>query len=227
MTAAVLEQSGGVAELRRILLADGWRVGVGVLAVIVTLAAPSRSVTSLLIGCGVALLTGFPILRHAVKALVTLRMTMELSMSIAIGAALAIGEVSTALLILLFVIVAEILEELNLSRGRRAMTELAAFLPATAFVEENGIVLEINISEVQAGDIVIAKPGGRIAVDGVVLRGTSTVDQATITGESLAAGKKAGDRVFSGTLNQAGSLVINVEAIGRATTFGKIGAALE
>jgi P-type Cu+ transporter len=226
MTTDVLAPHGGFTELRRILLGDGWRVGVAMIAVIVTLTAP-RNGASLLIGCAVALVTGFPILRHAVEALVALRMTMELSMSIAIGAALAIGEVSTALLILLFVIVAEILEDLNLSRGRRAMTELAAFLPRTAFVEEHGVVVEIDIDEVRPGDVVIAKPGGRIAVDGVVLRGSSTVDQATITGESLPASKKAGDRVFAGTLNQTGSLVINVEAIGRDTTFGKIVAALE
>src|SRR6202171_4977193 len=227
MTAHALEQHDGLTELRRILLGDGWRVGVAVLAVIVTLAAPSHSVASLVVGCGVALVTGFPILRHAVEALVALRMTMKLSMSIAIAAALAIGEASTALLILLFVIVAEILEELNLSRGRRAMTELADLLPRTAFVEENGVVLEIAIDELRAGDVVVAKPGGRIAVDGVVLRGISAVDQATITGESLPADKKAGDRVFAGTLNQTGSLVIHVEAIGRETTFGRIVTALE
>src|SRR5258708_554447 len=125
MTAEVLETGHGYAELRNVLLGDGWRVAVAVSAVLVTLLAPSRGLTSLLIGCGVALVTGFPMLRHALKALVALRMTMELSMSIAIAAALAIGEASTALLILLFVLVAEILEELNLSRGRRAMTDLA------------------------------------------------------------------------------------------------------
>jgi Cu+-exporting ATPase len=226
MTADVLEQPGGYTELRRILASDGWRVGVAVIGVVVTVLAP-KGLPTLLIGCLVAVVTGYPILRHAIESLVALRMTMELSMSIAIGAALGIGETSTALLILLFVLVAEILEELNLARGRRAMTDLAAFLPRTAFVEKDGAVEEIDIADLTAGDVVIAKPGGRIPVDGVVLRGASVVDQATITGESLPAEKKSGDRVFAGTLNQTGSLVISVEAIGRDTTFGRIVTALE
>jgi heavy metal translocating P-type ATPase len=226
MTADVLEPLDGSSELRRILASDGWRVGVAVIGVAVTLLSP-KGLPALLAGCLVAVVTGYPILRHAIESLMALRMTMELSMSIAIGAALAIGETSTALLILLFVLVAEILEELNLSRGRRAMTDLAAFLPRTAFVEKDGVVEEIDIADLTAGDVVIAKPGGRIPVDGVVLRGASVVDQATITGESLPADKRSGDRVFAGTLNQTGSLVINVEAVGRDTTFGRIVTALE
>lgn len=226
MTADVLEQPGGHTELRRMLVGDGWRVGVALIGVVVTILAP-KGLPMLLIGCLVAIVTGYPILRHAVESLVALRMTMELSMSIAIGAALALGEASTALLILLFVLVAEILEELNLSRGRRAMTDLTAFLPRTAFIEKDGAVAEIDIADLTTGDVVIAKPGVRIPVDGIVLRGASVVDQATITGESVPAEKKSGDRVFAGTLNQTGSLVINVEAVGRDTTFGRIVSVLE
>ena len=137
MTADVREPIDGSSELRRIFASDGWRVGVAAIGVAVTLLAP-KGLPALLAGCLVAVVTGYPILRHAIESLMALRMTMELSMSIAIGAALAIGETSTALLILLFVLVAEILEELNLSRGRRAMTDLAAFLPRTAFVEKDG-----------------------------------------------------------------------------------------
>jgi P-type E1-E2 ATPase len=107
------------------------------------------------------------------------------------------------------------------------MTDLTAFLPRTAFVEKDGTVLEIAITELDPGDLVVAKPGARIPVDGVVLRGSSVVDQATITGESLPAEKKSGDRVFAGTFNQTGSLVIAVEAVGRDTTFGRILKVLE
>jgi Cu+-exporting ATPase len=226
MTADTLERPGGHTELRRILASDGWRVGVAVIGVAVTVLAP-KGLPTLVIGCLVAVIAGYPILRHAVEALLKLRMTMELSMSIAIVAALGIGETSTALLILLFVLVAEILEELNLARGRRAMTDLAAFLPRTAVVEQDGVAREIDIADLAAGEVVIAKPGASIPVDGVVLRGTSSVDQATITGESMPAEKRSGDRVFAGTLNQTGSLVIRVEAVGRDTTFGKIVSTLE
>src|SRR5260221_5166671 len=228
MTAEAVHAGESLPEaLRGILHHDGWRIAAAFLAVIVTAVAPSKGGWTLLIGCVVAVVTGFPILREAVRSLVTARMTMELSMSIAIGAALAIGEASTALLILLFVIVAEILEELNLSRGRRAMTDLAALLPQSAWVERDGALHEIRIGQVAPGDAVVAKPGARIAVDGIVLRGTSAVDQATITGESLPVDKSGGDRVFAGTFNQSGSLVIRVEAVGRDTTVGRIVAALE
>jgi heavy metal translocating P-type ATPase len=226
MTADVLEGHDGYTELRRILAGDGWRVGVAVIGVVVTVLAP-KGLPTLLIGCCAALVAGYSILRDAIEALVALRMTMELSMSMAIAAALAIGETSTALLILLFVLVAEILEELNLARGRRAMTDLAAFLPRTAFVERDGAVQEIDIADLGDGDLVVGKPGTRIPVDGVVVRGASIVDQATITGESLPVEKKTGDHVFAGTLNQTGSLVISVEAVGRDTTFGRIVTALE
>jgi heavy metal translocating P-type ATPase len=226
MTTDALERHDGNTELRRILADDGWRVGVASVGIVQTILAPKGTPT-VLIACFVAIVTGFPILRHAIAALGALKMTMELSMSIALGAALAIGETSTALLILLFVLVAEILEELNLSRGRRAMTDLAVFLPRTAFAEKNGTVLEIAINELVVGDLVIAKPGSRIPVDGVVLRGASVVDQAAITGESIPAEKKSGDRVFAGTLNQTGSLVVSVEAVGLDTTFGRILKVLE
>jgi Cu+-exporting ATPase len=226
MTADVVQRHEAYTELRRIFADDGWRIGIAAVGIVQTILAPTE-LTTVVIGCLVAIVAGFPILRHAIEALVALRMTMELSMSIAIGAALAIGETSTALLILLFVLVAEILEEVNLSRGRRAMTDLAAFLPRTAFVEKDGAVLEIAITELAHGDLVITKPGARIPVDGVVIRGVSVVDQATITGESLPAEKKSGDRVFAGTFNQTGSLVITVEAVGRDTTFGRILKVLE
>jgi len=227
MTTVPLDQHEDLAEFRSILADDGWRIGVVAAAIILTAVAGEKGLWSLLLGCGVAVIAGFPILSHAIESLLGLRMTMELSMSIAIAAALAIRESSTALLILLFVIVAEILEELNLSRGKRALIDLAAFLPRTAWIEDGGAVREVDIDRLAAGDDVVAKPGARIPVDGVVLRGASAVDQATITGESLPADKKAGDRVFAGTLNQTGSLVIRVEAVGRDTTFGRIVAALE
>jgi len=168
------------------------------------------------------LVGGWPILAEAWENIRERRMTMELSMAIALLAALAIGEFFTALVITAFVLVAEVLEGLTVERGRRAIRELLDFLPPTATVRRTGGPREIPLSQVKVGDIVLVEPGERIAVDGEVRSGRSFVDQATITGESTPVQKSAGDTVFAGTINQAGALEISAQRLGRDTSFGKI-----
>ena len=174
-----------------------------------------------------ALVGGYPIFHEAVENILERRMTMELSMAIAILAALAIREVFTALVITLFVLVAEVLEGLTVGRGRRAIRHLIDLLPSTATVGERGGWREVGVQQVLAGDIVLIKPGGRIPVDGSVVGGHSFVDQATITGESMAVEKSPGKEVYAGTINQSGALEVRVERLGRDTTFGKIIKAVE
>jgi Cd2+/Zn2+-exporting ATPase/Cu+-exporting ATPase len=154
-------------------------------------------------------------------------MTMELSMAIAIVAALAIREIFTALVITLFVLVAEILEGLTVGRGRKAIQHLVDLLPSTATVRRNGTWTDVAIAEVSTEDIVLVKPGGRIPVDGQIVGGHSFVDQAPITGESMPVGKHPGTTVYAGTINQSGALEVRVERLGRETTFGKIIEAVE
>ena len=165
---------------------------------------------------------GWPILAEAWENIRERRMTMELSMTIALLSALAIGEFFTALVITAFVLVAEILEGLTVGRGRRAIRELLDFLPPTATVRRTGGPREIPLSQVRVGDIVLVEPGERIAVDGEVRSGHSFVDQATITGESTPVEKSVGAAVFAGTINQAGALEISAQRLGRDTSFGKI-----
>src|SRR5262249_14880825 len=137
------------------------------------------------IGLIAALVGLFPILKEAFEAVLERRMTMELSMTIAIGAALGIGQFFTGLVIILFVLIAEVLEGMTVGRGRRAIKDLLDFLPHNATVRREGTAREVSASELRVGDIVVVKPGSRIAVDGEVLSGMSFVDQSTITGESL------------------------------------------
>jgi Cd2+/Zn2+-exporting ATPase/Cu+-exporting ATPase len=87
--------------------------------------------------------------------------------------------------------------------------------------------LEVASDDVQVGDTVIVKPGGRIPVDGVVLGGRSFVEQAAITGEAMPVEKAKGDAVYAGTINQSGALEIGAQKLGRDTTFGKIIEAVE
>jgi heavy metal translocating P-type ATPase len=174
------------------------------------------------IGVACTLLGGFPIFHEAYENITQRRMTMELSMAIAIVAALAIREIFTALIITLFVLVAEILEGLTVGRGRRAIQRLLDLLPSSAAIRRNGEWKDVPITEIATGDEVLARPGARIAVDGKVIGGHSFVDQGPITGESMPVEKGAGSVVYAGTINQSGALEIRVERLGRDTTFGKI-----
>ena len=181
---------------------------------------------SLIGGIGL-LIGGWPIIKEALENLVAKRMTMELSMSIAIIAAAAISEFFTALVITLFVLIAEVLEGLTVSRGRRAIRDLLDFLPRAVSVRRAGAVAEVDAATLAVGDAVLVNPGGRIPVDGTVIAGHSFVDQARITGESLPIEKVAGAQVFAGSINQSGALEIRAERLGRDTSYGKIIEAVE
>lgn len=180
-----------------------------------------------LVGVVGLLIGGWPIFKEAFENLFAKRMTMELSMSIAIVAAAAISEFFTALVITLFVLVAEVLEGMTVSRGRRAIHDLLDFLPRAVSVRRAGSVSDIDVERLNVGDAVLVNPGGRIPVDGTVLAGHSFVDQARITGESMPLEKTAGSAVFAGSINQSGALEIRAERIGRDTSYGKIIEAVE
>jgi heavy metal translocating P-type ATPase len=180
-----------------------------------------------LIGAAGLLVGGWPILKEAFDNLLERRMTMELSMTIAIVAAAAIGQFFTALIITLFVLVAEVLEGLTVGRGRKAIRDLLEFLPREVSVRRSGAIHSISAEELRIGDAILVAPGGRIPVDGTVLSGHSFVDESRITGESLPTEKTADARVFAGSINQSGALEIRAERIGRDTSYGKIIEAVE
>ncbi len=168
------------------------------------------------------LIGGWPIFREAAENLAARRMTMELSMTIAIVAAAAISEFFTALIITLFVLGAEGLENLTVARGRRAIRDLLDFLPRLVTVRRAGAVREAAAEELRPGDSVLVNPGALVPVDGVVLSGHSFVDQARITGESMPVEKVAGSVVYAGTINQSGALEIRTERIGRDTSLQRL-----
>jgi heavy metal translocating P-type ATPase len=179
------------------------------------------------IGIAAALIGGYPIFKEAFENIVERKMTMELSMTIALLSALAIGEFFTALVITAFVLAAEVLEGLTVGRGRRAIQDLLDFLPRTISVRRDSQVIEIPADQAEIGDSVVVKPGGHIPVDGIVLDGRSFVDQAAITGEAMPVEKFPGDAVYAGTINQSGALEIGAQKLGRDTSFGRIVEAVE
>jgi heavy metal translocating P-type ATPase len=179
------------------------------------------------IGIAAALIGGYPIFKEAVENIVERKMTMELSMTIALFSALAIGEFFTALVITAFVLAAEVLEGLTVGRGRRAIQDLIDFLPRRVSVRRNNEVVEIPADNLLLGDVAIVRPGGRIPVDGLVVGGQSFVEQAAITGEAMPVEKSPGDPVYAGTINQSGALEVEAQKLGRDTTFGRIIEAVE
>ena len=180
-----------------------------------------------LIGVLAVLMGGWPIFKEAAENIAARRMTMELSMSIALVAAAAISQFFTALIITLFVLVAEVLERMTVSRGRRAIGDLMEFLPRSVTIRSDGGVREISTGELRVGDSVLVSPGGLVPIDGIVIGGHSFVDQARITGESMPVEKQTGSIMYAGTINQSGALEIHVERIGRDTSYGRIIEAVE
>ncbi len=179
------------------------------------------------IGLVATVIGGYPIFKEAFENIVERRMTMELSMTIALVSALAIGEFFTALVITAFVLAAEILEGLTVGRGRKAIQDMLDFLPQTASVLRNDRVVEVDTRTIRPGEIVLIRPGDRIPVDGQVVSGHSFVEQAAITGEPMPSEKTSGSEVYAGTINQAGTLQVRADRLGRETTFGKIIEAVE
>ncbi len=168
------------------------------------------------------LIGGFPIFAEAWENLRKRRMTMELSMTLALIAALCIGQFLTALVIAFFVLFAELVEGYTVGGGRRAIQSLIDALPRRVTVRRNGEERELGTHEIASGETIVIRPGERIPADGVVSKGHSFVDQSSITGESLPIEKVEQSKVFAGTINKDGVLEVRVEKVGRDTTFGKI-----
>jgi len=168
------------------------------------------------------LIGGWPIFEEAWENLCKRRMTMELSMTIALIAALCIGQFFTALVIAFFVLLAELVEGYTVGRGRRAIQNLIDSLPRMVIVRREGQELELGTELIASGEVIIVRPGERVPADGTVKKGHSFIDQSSITGEPLPVEKVVGSKVFAGTINKDGVLEVQVERIGRDTTFGKI-----
>ncbi|WP_347955661.1 heavy metal translocating P-type ATPase [Gordonia aichiensis] len=181
---------------------------------------PLLAVVGIVVGC-------WPIGREAFEDLRHRRMSMELSMLIAIAAAAAIGQWTTSLIITAFVLAAEILEDLSMDRGRDALTDLMSFLPESVQVRRGGEVATVALSDVVEGEVIVVGPGGRIPVDGTVVAGRSTADQSRITGEPLPVDIAVGDEVFAGSINQIGAVEVRAERVGADSSYGRIIAAVQ
>ncbi len=172
---------------------------------------------------GVAITGLLPVLFSAGRALINRKLTIDLLASIALIFALLNNEFHSAVFISLMLASARFFAYFTKARTKRAIQSLLKLKPAKVLIKTDSQgILEKPIEEVKINDLVIVEAGERIAVDGVVVEGSASVDQSSLTGESEPAAKTVGDEVFSSTLNVAGSLLVKTTKIGQDTTFAKI-----
>lgn len=173
------------------------------------------------------LLGGYQIFREAVAGLLKLRISADLAVAIAAVAALVIGENFAAAEVIFIMLIGGGLEELAVDRTERSIRRIVELAPDVARVRRDGREVEVAIGDVGVGATVVVRPGERVAVDGEVSSGRSSVNQATITGEPMAVEKGPGDEVHAGTLNESGALEVRVTRVGEDTTLARIARLVE
>ena len=185
--------------------------------------AEAVPLASVLMYSAAILAGGWHIAPRAWFALRRLRPDMNLLMCIAVVGAAAIGEWFEAATVTFLFAVSLALEAWSVGRARRAVESLLAIAPPTArLLAADGSQSEVPAADVRPGAIILAKPGDRIALDGTVRRGSSQVNQAPITGESMPVDKEPGADVFAGTINGSGALEIEVTRVAGETTLAQI-----
>jgi Cu+-exporting ATPase len=206
--------------------APGWGYALFCAAVAALLVLYVTGVFTRVAGFDVALLltviAGFPLLRHAVEDLLRGHLSSHLTIAIAAGAAVAIGEYFAAAEVMFIMLLGEGLEHFTVHRARRAIEGFVASQARLARVLRSGAEVEVAPEDVRLGETVVVRPGETVPVDGRVRSGVSTVDQSRITGEPMPAEKRAGDPIWSGSINEYGALEIEAERVGGDTTVARI-----
>lgn len=158
------------------------------------------------------LIGAYPVAKRALAALRSGSVfTIEMLMTIAVIGAIWIGEVEEAALVVFLFAIGELLEGIAAGRARSGIKALAKIAPKTAFVETKDGVVETPIEEITIGSIIVVRPGDRVAADGVVISGTSSVDESALTGESVPRNKDVGDTVLAGSINAEAVLRVRVD----------------
>jgi Cu+-exporting ATPase len=169
------------------------------------------------------LLGGFPVYKETFLSLRHRHVNMEVSMAVAIFASLASEQFTVSVVITFFVLLSEYIETYAADKGRETIVLLEKSAPKSALIRKgDGTEVEVDVKSLQPKDIVIAREGERIPVDGTILVGSAFVNQSAITGESARVEKNPGDKVYAGSINESGVIEISTEKVGNGTLFGKI-----
>lgn len=165
---------------------------------------------------------GYDLATHAIPALFRGKFDTDILMLAAAGGAAVLGEWSEGAFLLFLFALAHLGEHYALDRARNAVKALGSLMPKTAHLKRGDQVVETNVDDLLVGDVVIARPGDHIPVDGTVVRGDSAVDQSPVTGESVPVAKHSGGAVFAGTINQDTALEIKVTKLAKDNTLSRV-----
>lgn len=164
-----------------------------------------------------------PIAIQAFSALKVKVISIDLLVTIAVFGAFIIRNFEESAIVTFLFLLGAYLEQRTLNKTRSAIKELTEMAPETALkMEENGEFIEVDVEEVDIEDVLLVKTGAKVPVDGKVIFGEGSINESSITGESMPVGKISGDKVFAGTILENGTLKIEAERVGEDTTFGRI-----
>jgi Cd2+/Zn2+-exporting ATPase len=199
--------------LSGITLASSWIlewIGLGPLTLPTFLA-----IASLILG-------GYPIVKSAVKTLLIPDLNVDTLVSIAAISAVAVGAYREAATVIFIMLLGEFLEGITVGKTRKAIASLIQLSPKTAWVRRENQEVQVPIEDVKPKEVVIVRPGERIPVDGKIVSGCGSINQSTLTGESIPVEKEAGDKVYCGTFNESGSCEIEATQVAEDTKLAQI-----
>lgn len=165
---------------------------------------------------------GYSLFIVGLQNLMRFEFDMKTLMTIAIIGAAIIGEWQEGAVVVLLFALSEALEAYSMDRARESIRSLMDIAPSTGLIKRGNDILTLDVNDILVGDTMLVKPGQKIAMDGIVLSGESSVSQAAITGESMPLHKKLGDEIYAGSLNEEGFLEIEVTKLVKDTTLSKI-----
>lgn len=201
---------------------DLFRIGFVLLLIILSLTGITTRLSIDIFSIIAIIIGGYPLIKHAFIDMRNKSITADVFMALGVVAATAIGEFRSAAIIAFFMLIAEFIDSFTMEKSRKAIKDLIEMAPKTARVKRGDAEVEIPVEDVKKGDIVVVKPGEKIPVEGIIVSGRSSINQAPITGESIPAEKKEGDIVYAATINQLGVLFIKVTHTGQDTTYARI-----
>ena len=170
-----------------------------------------------------SILGTLPIAIQAFQALKVKVVSIDVLVTIAVVGALAIQNYEESAIVTFLFLLESYLEQRTLNKTRSAIRELTELAPETALKQRSdGEFEEVDVDDVNEGDVLLVKTGAKVAVDGTVLSGEGHINEASVTGESVAVRKSVASEVFAGTILENGTLYIRADRVGEDTTFGRI-----